>query len=243
MKPFFVALFLVLPLSVRAEQLVRIAAEDIVSRLHDQGVPVCFERVHNQKGDAITLKKQIDNIQAIPENERTPRESERLKYCLKNKSEGMTEDMVLNWRQNTFDFTYPNSQSTPDEILSMLVQIDTDYQWEKAGRRYLVYPKNGSFNCQIPAFSIVNASFDDFIKAGIDHITRPAKLNYIFAGVGRPWILDYKDKKFSLALDSTDARSALTSFCDAIGPHVVWHVLGCDPDWVNVGFSPVYPQK
>jgi len=139
--------------------------------------------------------------------------------------------------------TNPTWKSVRNNLESLKHQSPQGNPAHTTRDTYLVYPKNGSFNCQIPAFSIVNASFDDFMKTGIDHIMKPAKLNYIFAGVGRPWILDYKDKMFSLALDSTDARSALTSFCDAIGPHIVWHVLGCDPDWVNVGFSPVYPQK
>lgn len=230
-------------MSVRAEQLVRITAEEIVSRLQRQGIPVCFERVHNQKGDAITLRKQIEILQAIPEKQRTLRESERLKYCLKSKADGMKNEMVLNWRQKEIDFTYPDSQSSPEEILSMLVQIDSDYQWEKSGSRYLVYPKQGSFNCPIPGFSIINASFDDFMKAGIEHIMKPARLNWIFAGSGRPWTLDYKDKMFSLTIAPTDARTALTSFCDAIGPQIVWNVLGCEPDWVNVAIFPVYPQK
>lgn len=243
MKLSLIASLLFLPALCQAEQLIRITAEDVVDRLRRDGVLVCFERVHNQKEDAITLKAQLEAIQHIPQGQRTERENGLLESLVRSKKEGLADEVIVNWKQKKFDFIYPDSADTPEQILDALVKSDSDYVWEQRDRRYLLYPKEGSFNCSLLGFTAKELQFLDFVKAAQDQIFTPSRINHIFAGVGRPWTLNYQDKIFSLTLGPSDSRTALTAFCDAIGPNIVWHVIGCDPNWVNVSFAPVKPKN
>lgn len=239
-KIFAACLLLCGPVGARAEMLVRVTAEDIVERLRREGVPVCFERVHNQKADALTLKAQVEILERIPEGRRTERERELLKSLLRmKKKEGVREDVVVNWKQKQFDFDFPFSIGDPREVLGNLEKADPDYVWEARGKRYLVYPEKGSFNRPLKGFKAENLKFLDFVKASDEQITRPAGLNQIFVVLGRDWTIDYKERVYTLELGGTDTRTALTRFVDAIGPAVVWNVIGCEPDWLNLSFWPV----
>lgn len=239
-KNFALCMLLLLPAGARAELLVRVTAEEIVGRLRQEGVAVCFERVHNQKADALTLEEQIEVLEKIPDGERTERERDLLKTLLRLKQDGNTPGhSVVNWKQKQFNFEFPFSVEDPAEVLKDLEKADPDYAWERSGSRYLVYPKKGSFNRPLQGFKAENLKFWDFVRASGEQISKPAGLNQIFVVLGRDWTEDYKNGIYTLELGATDTRTALTRFADAIGPAVVWNVIGCEPDWLNLSFGPV----
>ncbi len=237
---FTLALFTTL--SAPAGQPIRTNTAAVVESLKSQGIPICFERVHHTLDDAIRLRPQIERIQNIPENQRTPADIAQLESCLQIAAQGIPDDTVVGWKEKEIDFAIPAPSAPPEQILQALVRADPAYRWEKIGTRYLLYPKEGSSNLPLPGFSATDVSFDDLIAAGIEHICQPSKLNYLAVTIGTPWTADYQGKTYTFQTGPTDTRTALTAFCDAIGPQIVWEIRGCDPDWVNIGFNSVYPK-
>jgi len=235
------ALLLFLPLLVcRGESLIRVSAEDIVDRLRRQGVSVCFERVHNEKKDAITRRQQIESIERIPKSQRTAREEARLKSDLKSKDKGST---IVNWRQVEFNFDYPDHKSDPKDILNKLLIVDPRYEWKIYRNKYIVFPKEGSFNKNLSGFHADDLKFSDFFTAMIEQIAKPSHLNYFLLILGHDWTEDYKNEKYTLNISDTDSISALTAFADTLGPQFVWTVLSVDSDWGNLGITPIRPKN
>lgn len=234
-----VAVFLLLPPLGQAETLVRVQAEVVIQRLRKEGALVCFERVHNQRKDAITLNAQISALQKIPEKRRTETERDLLASLLAYRKRGKNLDTIVNWKQKQFDFDYPDGAANAAGVLDALVKADPDYQWERKGDRYLVYPKTGSFNRPLAGFKAEKLKFGDLLQAGREQVFSPAGLHYMEVIMGRSWTEPYRENVHTLVLGPTDAHSALTELCVTIGPKIVWSTMGIEPDSMNMSFGPV----
>lgn len=219
--------------------LTEVSAEDVVKQLWLERVPVCFERVFNKATDAMTLGAAISALERIPKGQRSDAANERLQMLLRLKKQGTAGKSIIDWKQTRFDFDFPGPPSDPAKVLDALVKADPAYTWEKLGTRYLVYPKENSFNKPIGAFQADKLKFQDFIGAGSRQIFEPSGLNYMVVIMGQPWFRGYEEKVYSLTFPAMDSRIALTRFVDAIGPDIVWQVMGGEAFGRNLSFWPL----
>lgn len=232
-------LLLISPVWVRATLLEQVSAEDIVRQLWLERVPVCFERAYNSMADAVTLGEELGKLEKTPPGKRTAKDNSRLETLRRINKQASNPKTIIDWRQNRFDFDYPDLPVSPEVVLDALVKADPAYVWEKNGNRYLLYPKQNSFNKPVGAFKADGLKFQDFVAAADKQIFQPAGLNYIVVIMGQPWYVDYEERVYSLSFDATDARSALTKFVNAIGPDIVWQVLGGEGFGRNLSFNPL----
>ncbi len=237
-KHFLLTLLLFLPGFFYGEQLVRVTARDIATRLIQDGVLICMETVHNQPGDEITLAMQLETLQSIPEGNRTKIERLRLAQCLEMNAAGDSENTIVGWEQRVFDFDYPATIHSVPDILDMLISSDSSYSWTMIGTRYVVFPRFHSFDCKIDAFEGHDLNIDDFMTLGIDKIIRPSNLHYSRIGPVRDWRWKYTDALYSINLPAGQSRVALTLFCNVLGPHFLWQAGGIEPYGITIGISP-----
>ena len=224
--PRLLLLLAALPAVCSAETLKRVSVEDIVQRLHKEGIPICFERVLNVKADALSLKRQIELIEAIPEGDRTESERKTLDNDKSALKAGRKEDEIVNWRMKQFDFEFPKSPLKVKTVLNAAVKADPAYRWSEIDGKYVVYPKELSSNQPLAKFSAMDLVFPEFMQQMYEQVGKPAKLNYFQDITGRPWWDDIKDHTFSLTLKNTDTRTALTTIANRLAPNVIWTIRG-----------------
>ncbi len=233
------SLLLILPLSLSAENPTHTTMHSIVDQLRSQGCPVCFEEVHNNRSDAITIKERITLIQSIPPERRSPTQQGQLELALNLRNDYHHDDAIISWKQKEFDILLPDSADGPVAILKAAVIAAPEYAWEQRGTKYIVYPIQQSFNRPIPGFHSENLSLNEFMNSMVEQIAKPAGLNYLLYGTGAGmsrWQSLGNNRRFSLTMEKTDARTALTKIAEMLGPDVVWNVQGCEPDWINLGY-------
>lgn len=218
-----------------------LTAADLVQHLRAQGVPLCFEQVHNTLDDAIRLGAQIAELEKIPPAQRTARQTATLQRDRELRKNGPADDdTVIDWPHKRVPFAPPPPGSDPACVLDAFVAADLDYAWEKISGHYVLHPKTGSFNRPAPALNIEAKSYDELVAALDERLLKPAGLHHLEVIMTmHPWFEKYKSTPFSLALPSAETRTTLTRALEQVDPSLVWTVIGCDPDWLNVSWGPL----
>jgi len=229
------------PISVRLR---RTTVEDVVRRLRNDGFVVHFERCLNQPEDALSLKKQIEILDAIPTDERTPAEQRLYILCLKQRKTGeISEDCIVNWRLSQFDFDYPEEIADVSTVLDAIVRGNPEYLWKKVSHSYVVYPVEKTFNRKIEMVLLRDADRDQAFEVISRTVLMPCGLNlgWTHIGPGPTLWKTLENKRFSLTCKGEDTHAILTQFAEILDPRIVWSVLGSKANR-NLGFSNI-PRK
>jgi len=230
------------PASVHLE---RTTVEDLVRRLRNDGFRIHFERRLSRPEDALSLKKRIETIDAIPADERTPKEKQLHAALLKMRKEmGLPEEIIVSWRLTRFDFDYPGKVVDVSAVLAAIVRRNPEYSWKKVSESYLVYPLKGTFNKRIESVVLHDADRDEAFRVIRSTVLSPCGLSEMSTHIGPGPALreKLKDKRFSLTCQGEDAHTILTRFAELLGPRIVWGVLGTK-EARNFGFSNISGRK
>ena len=209
----------------------RTTVNELVERLRNDGFRVHFERRMSEVEEAISLKKQIGIIEAIPAAERTPKEERVLRTLRELRKAGKVPDeSTVEWEQTQFDFDYPTTIDDLTPVLDAIVSRDLEYSWKRISASYVVFPREGSFNRAIGSISLRDQDRDATFEVIQNQVLSPCGLHLTwgpFIGPLRPTLWDtLAAKRFSLTSEDEDAHAVLTRFAELIGPDVVWTSLG-----------------
>jgi len=230
MKATIAALVLILATQTgepTSTHLKRVSIEGLIYRLRQGGFRIHFERYPNQPEDAISLKEQIEIIEAIPAQERTEEETRLLKLCREWRASGDVPDhCIVNWKLTRFDFHYPKDIQDVCAVLDAIVKKNSNYSWKRISQSYVVYPKYRSSNKPIEPFSFQDADLNQARSAIIKWVTKPCNLNHIERH--RPLSFVINETEYTLSCQGEDAHTVLTRFAEMLGPNIIWDALGTE---------------
>ena len=242
MKTIITILFLI-STSLWAEsipvRLKRATVEDLVRRLRNDGFRVHFERRLSQPEDALSLKKQIEILDAIPTDERTPAEARLYTLCLGQRKTGeISEDCIVNWKLTQFDFDYPEEIADVSTVLDAIARGNPEYSWKKISNAYVVYPVEKTFNRKIKMGPLRDADRNEAFEVIRRTVLSPCglSLGWTHTGPGPTLWQTLENKQFSFPSKEEDAHAILTRFAELVGPKIVWTALGTETNR-NFGFS------
>lgn len=214
-------------------------AYQVVQRLHQKGIPVCFEQVHWQPSDAIILGEEIARLEAVSLHDRTPLQAGQLQSLNELRTRRrLLAGTQIGWRVTEFlpdkiDFNQPAGK-----ILDALVAADPAYDWKKIRGRYVVFPREKSANPVIAGFTAQDLDFHEFYFNAIPaQVAGPANLRKLNDLKILDWAKAHPTAPLTLNLHATETRFILTAIAETLGPGFVWYIWGEH----NLPFLDIYP--
>jgi len=217
----------------------RVSMEIIVSELTNRGVKVGLITVPSDPAKAVTMAQEAKIIQAMPESERSWRES----FVLGNFQRHATPpECTIAYRDECYSINLPGDLSNPEttkETLQKVVALDSRYEliWSKGFP--VICPRNDSVrDIRVNITLVGTPAFDAVGKLG--EALAGDKLNLVEASIGpTPTNMIYGTNQISLNFVNVPLIGAFCRFAEALGADYNWEILGTKGYGRNFGFGRV----
>ena len=221
----------------------RASMEDMVGWLRYYKFPVHFEEISvDPSKDHMTLDEKIKELESIDPVSLAEREKRILRNLRERKKTSPEKGAsYIDWRKKRFDLSLHAQVKNVDEVLDLLMQKDPDYVWERSNTSFIIRPRNPVDRGRVKSFVLQNSDFKSAAAKFIAEVLNPSKLGWVVVDLGSTPPLEerFRSVKLNLHLGDVDIYTALTRFCECLGPHVVWTIKGMTGTdaWSEVGIN------
>ncbi len=208
----------------------RVSMEDVVYELQFvYKIPIHFEEVpiDMEKQPGISAEERLKELESLEPSSLTDGEKSFLNLLRRDKER--LKGQRVGFKKRRFNISLPPKGADPTEILNLLIQKDPDYTWKKTNTSFIVHPKKPVDRPRIKSFILQDSNYPSARKKFMEEVLAPSKLEWgdIMSGPIRSDGSDFYDSfRFNLNLSDVDVYTALTRFCECMGPNAIWTITG-----------------